>query len=196
MASPKRKRKPSSARSQAAKETQRKISALRALGLIKPKAKTPTKVKRKKPGGSAYKALKRFADVLNNKAVAIKAPKKARKKYKGTFDIKGGRIIVPKSSTAKRVTVSKKTGEITIHRNTAGRKTRDRIVPKNAPLEELPRGKNISYSAEVYGNRTKVRFKTHQDLLDYMSTYDAKAIANMIEIVEDDPDFDDEMEAA
>lgn len=185
----KRKRKPSAKQRQARSDTAHAIAALKKLGLIKPRKTTG---KRKKPGGSAYKALKRFADIVNGKSVAVKATKKARKKYKGTFDVKGERIIVPKTATAEKIYVSKKSGEIIVKRNTAGKKTKDRIVPKNAAPEDLPQGKDISYSGTIYGHRIKIRFKNHADLMAYVGLYDSRAHLQFIEVVEDLPTDDNQ----
>lgn len=131
----------SSASRQAARATQRKISLLRQKGLI---GRTEF---RGKPSGSAYKLIRKYADVIEGRATVVKPstrliPKHLRKQAKE----RRGRLVIPKvEGTVSTVIKRTKKGPVIIRkRRRAGGET---VVEKVAwPLGALP----ILAPGEVY----------------------------------------------
>ena len=183
----KSKYKGSSRQRQAKAATRARIAKLKKQGLIRTVSAKPGK----RPGGSVYAQLKRFANVLNKNAVAIKAPPKTRKAYKGTFVIKHGKVVVPVEAGARRPRIERKTGLITTTHIRGKRKLKAYKLPRKATIENIPTGPNITYAIQLNNWTSKVRFSRLDDLTKFLAQYDLKNHMDAIEIVVGE-DVDDE----
>lgn len=99
------------------------VKKLRATGLYTGGADA-----RKRPSPYIKTILKKYSDVLSGKSVVVENPK-AAKKYKGTFRTKGDLVIIPKAK-GEKISVSKKTGEITSTRKYGKQTIKSKALPE------------------------------------------------------------------
>lgn len=130
-----RKSKGTVSRRQAKATTRRNISKLRKTGLVKSVAGK----RGKRPGGSIYSKLKKFARVLKGEAAVVSAPKRTRQLYRGQFPGARGKLVIPKTKETTAIRVTKR-GEIAITRKMPQGKTREIILSEQSDLKVLPPG--------------------------------------------------------
>lgn len=159
-----------SVRRQAAK-LRRDARKLKKLGLVKYDA-------RKKPGRAQKNAVKKFKDVLENKASVVKvANKKEAKKYGRSFRAVGNRVIVPRKK-GDRVSYNKKSHEIHISGKRYGKRAHIILEPgRGTKKRKGPKRGFRRWYAIPFGN-SKQYFKTKKDLAEFMQEYKETAIAN------------------
>lgn len=81
------------------------VAALKKAGIVSKRID----VRSYQPSKYMLQKIKRNADIIKGEAIAVKAPKPIRDKYKeaGTFEIRGGAIIVSKDKANQRAKISR-----------------------------------------------------------------------------------------
>ncbi len=120
-----------------------KWAKLRAKGLVKNDARSQKMTKH------AKSQLRKFADVLDGKAVVVTVPKNHSKDYEGKFPRAGNKIVVPKPALGGTVRFVASEGEIVSSAKVPGGTVRSRF--RRYSMAELKKmeGKNISFSVYV-----------------------------------------------
>lgn len=125
-------------RESAAKQTKKDLAKLRKLGLYEPKGSAVT--------AHGKSIIRKYRDVLSGRATIVRAKpsktesaKQRAREYKGTFRVRGDKIIVSHPPTSKP-RFSAKTGEITIDVKNVGQIKRGRLTPfKINSIDDLRR---------------------------------------------------------
>jgi hypothetical protein len=151
-------------------QAKKQLSKLKSLGLYAGDL-------RKKISSATMRLIKRFDAVLTGKATVVTPANPA--KFKGIFDVKGDKVIVPRR-VGEKITVDKKTGEIV-----SKRKVGDRTV--TARGKQIKRGETIKKPTADKVTRTQyaipfstnsgthwMRFPTWDELQKFMAGYDYK----------------------
>jgi hypothetical protein len=151
-----------------AEKLRRESRKLKALGLIKYDA-------RRKPGRKEKAAVKKFRDVLNNKAAVIKVGKKEAKKYGRAFRAVKDKIIIPRKK-GDRIRFDKKEKEIVITGKRYGKKTRIILEPgRGTKKRKGPKRGYDRWWAIPFGQGRNY-FTSYKELREFMEEYKSAAI--------------------
>jgi hypothetical protein len=115
--------KPSRSKAQAARD-KKALKTLKASGLYSGKTDL-----RRSPTPYQKSQIRRFADVITGKATVVRP--KSPSAYRGKFDVKGDKVIVPRAK-GERIGLSK-TGKITRTRKTPRGPRKATIIPVGPP---------------------------------------------------------------
>jgi hypothetical protein len=169
MAKRKKTTKQSSAARQARIETRKAISTLRKAGLI-----GRGEFRGKKPGGSAYKLIRKYQDVIRGEAIAVKPstrliPKALRKTHKA----RRGLLVIPKpqGTISSKITRAKGGVEIRRTRRTPKGLKRDIVISADNIPAEIPAGKRFRLTMPNWGGESARYFETPQQLQQFLGEY-------------------------
>lgn len=136
---------------------------------------------RKKTTRYARAQARKFSDVIEGKAAVVNAPSyKDAREYKGKFDTKFNKIIVPKKK-GERVRYSNKSHAITSTRTEVGTKIKKMILPKTperkSDLPKAPRGTRTVYAVPFgFGhNAYRRRWTDFNEMVKDMAPYENKS---------------------
>lgn len=156
--------------SQRAKQTQQSLAKLRKAGII---GRTEF---RGKPSGRAYGIIRKYRDVVEGTAVAVKPktrfiPKQLKKAYKE----RRGLLIIPKTrdTISTSVTRSKK-GQVEIKRTrrTPRGLIREEVTTPSREIPPLPPGKVYRARMLNWGSESNRYFAAQKSLNDFLNYYD------------------------
>lgn len=127
--------------------------------------------------------VKKYRDVLEGRAKAVKVPRAKARSYKNAFRVKAGRVVVPVENKTERVRYNPKTQAITSTRTAYGKRIKKQIVPsKVSDWRDLPEGPNYRYTIP-FAASGRFTFESKRALAEFMSGYD-KSYKNWAEYVE------------
>lgn len=156
-----------------AKEFRSAVAKLKAQGLVSKRIDARSQ----KPTRYMQGQVKKYQDVLEGKAKAVKLPKRSdAKAYAETLRTKGRTVVVPVSSKTERVQYDKKSGEIYSNVQENGMKFRKTLRTRQLDIYDIntyPRGDNIKYRMP-FGNGARFTFDTPEDLFAFMFQYESK----------------------
>lgn len=163
------------------RQVRSEVAALKKAGLVSSKIDARTY----QPSRYMLEKIRKNADVLEGKSVAVKASKKVRRKYaeKGIFEERGGALIVPREYENQRTKISR--GMVEISRELRAGEERRVILPFKATdmetvaneLRNDPTLDGLKEPGELFGfrlfghNMNTIGFPDASELADYILTH-------------------------